>query len=112
MQQMLRVIAVSPHMVADDLAYQNGNRFRFAGRSPTAAKVDDPTNIDLRFPPMEREYPNDGNHRPYLLRALRKGTIAPCDEFTARAAGLKFVPPKRRTEEPTETAETSAKEGE
>lgn len=110
---MLRVIAVSPHIVADDLAYQNGNRFRFVGRSATPVKVDDPTNLDLRFPAVEREYPNDGDHRLYLFRAMRKGTILPCDEFTARSAGLKFDDPTKRSEkvatDKPKNAATSAK---
>lgn len=94
MKELLRVIAVPGHIVPDDLAYRNGNRFRFAGRSPTRVAVDksDSENLDLCFPPMEREYPNDGDHRQYIFRALQKGSLLPCDEFTARQAKVKFIP--------------------
>ena len=89
----LRVIAVPGHLIADDLAYRNGNRFRYVGRSPTPIKVDksDSENLELRFPPMERDYPNDANHRSYIFRALQKGSLLPCDEFTANQAKVKFV---------------------
>lgn len=93
MQNPLRVIAVPGHMIADDLAYRNGNRFRFVGRSPTAVKVDesDSENLEKRFPPTEREYPNDSDHRSYIFRALQKGSLLPCDEFTAGQAKVKFA---------------------
>jgi hypothetical protein len=107
----LRVIAVAGHLVADDLAYRNGSRFRFVGRSPTPAKVDpsDSENLELRFPPMAREYPNDANHRGYILRALQKESLLPCDEFTAKSAGLKFAGEKVQTSKP---AKVAAKAGE
>jgi hypothetical protein len=86
----LRVIAVPGHMIADDLAYQNNNRFRFVGRSPSPVRTDEPENLELRFPPMVREYPNDSNHRGYIFRAIQKGSIVACDEFTSRSANVKF----------------------
>lgn len=93
MKELLRVIAVPGALIADDLAYRNGNRFRFVGRSPTPVAVDeaDRENLEKRFPPMEREYPNDSSHRSYIFRALRKGSLLPCDEFTAAQAKVKFV---------------------
>lgn len=113
MKEVLRVIAVPGHLVADDLAYRSGNRFRYVGRSPTPAKVDaaDAEKLEKRFPPVEREYPNDGNHRGYLFRALRKGSILPCDEFTATQAGVRFVETdKPQRSKPSKIA-TSATEG-
>lgn len=83
------MIAVAGVLIADDLAYRNGNRFRFVGRSPTPKS--DSQNLEIRFPPMEREYPNDSDHRQYIFRALQKGSVLPCDEFTARQAKVEFV---------------------
>lgn len=111
----LRVIAVPGALIADDLAYRNGNRFRFVGRSPTPAKVDesDLENLELRFPPMEREYPNDSDHRSYIFRALQKGSLLPCDEFTAKQAKVKFVPRDRvQSSKPSKAAPVAAKAGE
>lgn len=112
----LRVIAVPGHLIADDLAYRNGNRFRFVGRSLVPAKVDpsDAENLELRFPPMEREYPNDGDHRSYLFRALQKGALLPVDEFTANQAKVKFVgPSKVQSSKPSKNvASAAAKSGE
>lgn len=108
----LRVIAVPGHMIADDLAYRNGMRFRFVGRSPVPAKIDasDSENLELRFPPMEREYPNDVDHRSYIFRALQKGSLLPCDEFTAMQAKVKFVPsPKVQTSKPSKVASSASK---
>lgn len=109
----LRVIAVPGHLVADDLAYQGGNRFRYVGRSPTPAKVDetDAENLEKRFPPVVREYPNDGNHRGYIFRALRKGSILPCDEFTAAQAGVRFVETDKIQRPKPSKAANSAAEG-
>lgn len=104
MKELLRVIAVPGHMIADDLAYRNGNRFRFAGRSLVPVKVDesDLENLEKRFSPAEREYPNDQDHRQYLFRAMQKGSLIPCDEFTAQQAKVKFVPrDKPRRDEPS-----------
>ena len=109
------MIAVHGHMIADDLAYQNGNRFRFVGRTLVPVKVDkaDEEKLELRFPPAEREYPNDSDHRSYLFRAMRKGALLPCDEFTAQQAGLKFVKPnKSQSDKPSKNAASSAKAGE
>ena len=103
----LRVIAVPGHLIADDLAYRNGNRFRYVGRSPTPIKVDatDVENLELRFPPLERDYPNDGAHRSYIFRALQKGSLLPCDEFTANQAKVKFVKAdKVQTSKPSKKA--------
>ena len=89
----LRVIAVPGHLIADDLAYRNGNRFRYVGRSPTPIKVDatDVENLELRFPPLERDYP--------------KGSLLPCDEFTANQAKVKFVKAdKVQTSKPSKKA--------
>jgi hypothetical protein len=94
--QTLRVIAAPGHLVADDVAYQGGARFRFVGRSPTPHKVPNPENLETRFPPTEREYPDDNAHR-YLRRALQKGSILPCDKDTAKIAGVEFDP--KRVEE-------------
>lgn len=110
------MIAVPGALIADDLAYRNGNRFRFVGRSPTAVKVDasDIENLEKRFPTMEREYPNDGDHRQYLFRALQKGSLLPCDEFTAQQAKVKFVKvgKEQPSKPPKNVAALSAKVGE
>jgi hypothetical protein len=89
--QKLRVIAAPGHLVSDDVAYQGGARFRFLGRSPVAAKTDAPENLELRFPPREREY-EDSHPNRYIRRALQKGSVLPCDEHTARVAGVRFDP--------------------
>ncbi len=94
--QLLRVIAAPGALVADDVAYQGGMRFRFVGRSPTPHKIPNPENLEARFPLMECEYPDDGAHR-YLRRALQKGSILPCDKDTARIASVEFDP--KRVEE-------------
>lgn len=109
----LRVIAVPGHMIADDLAYRSNNRFRFVGRSPTPADVDksDSENLELRFPPMEREYPNDSAHRSYIFRALQKGSLLPCDEFTALQAKVKFAKPDKAQSSKPSKAASSAAEG-
>jgi len=113
MKEVLRVIAVAGHFIADDLAYRNGNRFRFVGRSPTPAKVDegDAENLEKRFPPVEREYPNDANHRSYIFRALQKGSILPCDEFTAQQARVKFVKADKVSSTKPSKVASSATEG-
>lgn len=111
MKESLRVIAVPGALIADDLAYRNGNRFRFVGRSPTPVKVDkaDEENLEKRFPPMEREYPNDSDHRQYIFRALQKGSLLPCDEFTANQAKVKFVrSDKVQPSKPQKNAASSA----
>jgi hypothetical protein len=107
-KETLRVIAVPGHMIADDLAYRNRNRFRFVGRSPTPVKVDesDSENLEKRFPPMEREYPNDVDHRSYIFRALQKSSLLPCDEFTAQQAKVKFV--KAGKEQPSKLSKNVA----
>lgn len=105
----LRVIAVPGALIADDLAYRNGNRFRFAGRSLVPVKVDeaDQENLEKRFPPAEREYPNDADHRAYLIRAMQKGSLLPCDEFTAQQAKVKFVrTDKAQPSKPAKNAST------
>lgn len=115
MKELLRVIAVPGCLIADDLAYRNGQRFRFAGRSPVPVKVDkaDEENLEKRFPPAEREYPNDADHRSYLFRALQKGSLLPCDEFTAQQAKMKFVrTDKVQPSKPSKNAASSAKVGE
>lgn len=105
MQQQIRVISAAAHLVSDDLALMNGDRFRFVGRSKSPQKVDlaavagqnDPVrNPDYahklllaRYPPEEQAYPHDGDHR-YLLHQLRRGALIPCDEFTANAAKVPF----------------------
>jgi hypothetical protein len=93
---VLRVIAIAGHLVADDLAYQAGNRFRFVGRSPTPAKNPDPalasSPLEQRYPPEPREYPDDHAHR-YVRRAVKKGGLLPLDEYTARVSGVDFKPP-------------------
>jgi hypothetical protein len=119
----LRVIAVPGLLVADDVAYQNGNRFRFVGRSKAPAKFDPaeagpedasdkpPKNADrahkllmLRYPPEPSEYPDDVEHR-FVLRALKKGAVLPLDEHTAGRAGVES--PKT-----TKPAEKARKDGE
>lgn len=104
MKELLRVIAVAGHFVADNLAYQNGNRFRFVGRSPSPVQVDpvDSENLEKRFPPMEREYRNDAAHRSYIFRALQKGALLPCDDFTASQAKVKFVKDKVQQSKPAD----------
>ena len=91
----LRVIAVSGHLVADDAAYQAGNRFRFVGRSPTRAK-DLPPNptVEDMYPPIESTVADDNNHR-YVLRALKKGALRALDEHTERRAGIKKDDPQK-----------------
>lgn len=89
--QKLRVIASPGHLVADDVAYQGGARFRFVGRSPSPAKCRNPENLEERFPPKEVEYEDDGARR-FVRRALQKGALLPCDETTAKLAGVKFDP--------------------
>ncbi len=105
MRSPFKVIATGEAMVNHDLALQAGDRFRFVGRSPSAspfkrAKEDDPDMRALheRFPPLACEYPDDGSHR-FILKALQKGDLLPCDETTAARAGVSF---KRRIE-PKET---------
>jgi hypothetical protein len=108
----LRVIAVPGHMIADDLAYRSGIRFRYVGRSLIPVKVDvsDSENLELRFPPTEREYPNDSDHRQYIFRALQKGALLPCDEFTAMQAKVKFVGPvKAQQSKPSKVASSATK---
>jgi hypothetical protein len=114
MQDVLRVIGVPGHLIADDLAYQNNNRFRYVGRSPTPIKTDNPENLELRFPLMEREYPNDHNHRQYIFRALQKGSLLPCDEFTAREAKVRFNKPRveKNDRQREKSASSAAKAGE
>ena len=110
----LRVIAVPGHMIADDLAYRNGQRFRYVGRSLVPVKVgeSDQENLEIRFPPAEREYPNDADHRSYLFRAMRKDSLLPCDEFTAQQAGVKFVKPnKSNYDKPSKNAPSSSVKG-
>lgn len=87
--QMLRVIAQPGHLVADDVAYQGGARFRYVGRSIVADKVAPPEDLEKRFPPAEREYADDNAHR-YVRRALQKGALLPLDAYTAKAAGVKL----------------------
>lgn len=87
--QKLRVIAAPGYLVADDVAYQGGARFRFLGRSPVAVKCPNPENLEERFPPREREY-EDSHPNRYIRRALQKGSVLPCDEATAKLAGAKF----------------------
>ena len=108
----LRVIAVPGALIADDLAYRNGNRFRFVGRSPSPVQVEpaDLENLEKRFPPMEREYPNDANHRSYIFRALQKDSLLPCDEFTAAQAKVKFA--KSDKVSSSKPAKAAAKVGE
>lgn len=113
MRTVLRVIAVAGHLIADDLAYRKGNRFRFVGRSPSPVQVDpaDSENLEKRFPPMEREYPNDANHRSYIFRALQKGSLLPCDEFTAQHAKVKFVESDKVSSFKPSNAASSVAEG-
>ena len=87
--QTLNVIARPGHLVADDLAYQGGARFRFVGRAIVPVKTAQPENLETRFPPAPREYPDDGAHR-YVRRAIQKGALVPLDEYTAKAAGVKL----------------------
>jgi hypothetical protein len=102
---VLRVIAVSGHLVADDVAYQNGNRFRFVGRAKSPAKGTTGEHpLEERFPPEASEYPDDLPRR-FVLRALKKGALLPLDEHTARRAGVE--PPKN-----TKPADKARKGGE
>lgn len=87
--QKLRVIAAPGHLVADDVAYQGGARFRYLGRSASPVKCPNPEVLEERFPPREREY-EDSNANRYVRRALQKGSVLPCDETTAKLAGVKF----------------------
>lgn len=114
MKEPLRVIAVPGKLIADDLAYRSGNRFRFVGRSPSPVKVDasDSENLEKRFPPMEREYPNDANHRSYIFRALQKGSLLPCDEFTALQAKVPFAKSDRIEKVQSKPSKVSSKGGE
>lgn len=102
----LRVIAVPGHLVADDAAYQANNRFRFVGRSPTRAK-DLPANPSLEqmYPPAEREYADDHEHR-YVLRALQKGALRALDPHTEKRAGIKKDEP-----EPAQKSAAKTKKG-
>lgn len=108
MRSPLKVIAVCGALVNDDLALQAGDRFRFVGRSPTATPREgdqdkaDNRALEVRFPPMATEHADDAAHR-YILKALRNGSVLPCDENTAARAGVPF---KQRTEPRTVRAST------
>lgn len=102
----LRVMAVPGHLVADDAAYQAGNRFRFVGRSPTRAKNLPPEpSLEEMYPPEAREYPDDDKHR-YVLRALKKGALRALDEHTEKRAGIKKDEP-----EPAQKSVAKTKKG-
>lgn len=103
----LRVIAAPGHLVADDKAYQAGNRFRFVGRSPTRAKDIPPgASLEAMYPPEARDVPDDHEHR-YVLRHLQRGALLPADEHTAKRAGVPFVPSPKKSA----PAEPSARKG-
>ncbi len=92
MRPPFKVIAVGSALVNDDVALRNGDRFRFVGRSPTASPREgspdapDERPLDERFPPLEREYPDDASHR-YILKALRTGDLVARSEHGIARAG-------------------------
>lgn len=115
MRQPLKVIAVGEALVNDDVALSAGDRFRFVGRSPTAAprvgSSDEPDHRPLheRFPPKACEYADDAAHR-FILKALAHGDLLALSETTAARAGVRFVresaeQPRRDGEQPTRTSE-------
>lgn len=88
-QPKLKVISAPDALVHDDVALQGKARFRYVGRAQHRAiefKGNTPPLVEM-FPPEEREYPDDNNHR-YILRALQKGDLLACDHYTARRAGV------------------------
>lgn len=97
MRPPLKVIATANALVNHDPALQAGDRFRFVGRSPAPTpfeKVKE-TDLDLRplierFPPLACEYPDDAAHR-FILKALAKGDLLPCDATTAARASVPFA---------------------
>lgn len=96
MRPPLKVIATADALVNHDLALQAGDRFRFVGRSPSPSPFvgeQDIRPLVDRFPPIACEYPDDAEHR-FLLKALKNGSLLPCDETTAARAGVAFAKPK------------------
>lgn len=110
--QTLRVIAQPGHLVADDLAYQGGARFRYVGRAIVPTKTAPPEDLEARFPPTPREYPDDNAHR-YVRRAVQKGALLPLDEHTARVSGVKFdeSSAKAKASKPQKAASHAEKDG-
>lgn len=83
---MLTVIAVPGPLVADDHAGL-ANARRYVGREMSPRP--DATDLESMYPPAQRQYPDDDAHR-YLYKALKKGDLKACDEYTARRAGVAF----------------------
>ena len=83
---MLTVIAVPGSLVADDFAALNNAR-RWIGRE--TAPRPDATDLESAYPPVVRAYPDDHDHR-YMYKALKRGSLLPCDAYTARRAGVAF----------------------
>jgi hypothetical protein len=107
----LRVIAVPGHLVADDLAYQNNNRFRFVGRAKSPARgTTGADSLEERFPPEASEYADDQPRR-FVLRALQKRALLPLDEHTAKRAGVE-PPASDLPKTSTRPAEKARKGGE
>lgn len=92
MRPPLKVIATADALVNHDLALQAGDRFRFVGRSPSATPYvgeQDTRPLAERFPPLACEYPDDAAHR-FIMKAVRKGDLLPCDATTAARACVPF----------------------
>lgn len=93
MRPPLKVIATANALVNHDPALQAGDRFRFVGRSPAPTPFSgemDMRPLVERFPPLACEYPDDAAHR-FILKALAKGDLLPCDATTAARASVPFV---------------------
>lgn len=93
MRPPLKVIATANALVNHDLALQAGDRFRFVGRYPAPTPFSgemDMRPLVERFPPVACEYPDDAAHR-FILKALAKGDLLPCDATTAARASVPFA---------------------
>jgi hypothetical protein len=90
-QPKLKVIAVDDKLVLDDVAAANNTR-RYVGRAIHAPQgKDGPAQgpVHELLPALAGEYPDNAEYA-FIKRAVQKGDLKPCDEYTARRCGVAF----------------------